>query len=360
VTSRVTRRADPRFFPGRRKQPFLTLRGVKQRSAEERPLRWCAPSPDGLLVYVAAGGGGAFAICQKLHGIRLAGRADLTVPSNSVVGPLGPNGSGKTTAPRMLTTLLPPDAVRSPQRVRPLTGMAGQYAAVDPNLTGRENLVMVGRLTGMSRAEVRTRAAQLLEQFQLTEITDRPSRTYSGGRRRRFALAAAQVHRPRILFFDEPTTGLAPRSRRDLWTVLEQPVADGTTVLLTTQYLEEADHLADHLVVLDRGSVIAQGTPAQLKAALGAATAVARFADETQAARAATLLAPRHRATLHGDQVEIPVGADTDSAMNVLGALQHAGLSPTGFVLREPSPDDVFLSLTGRASTQAPDPKEAA
>lgn len=163
--------------------------------------------------------------------------------------------------------------------------MAGQYAAVDPNLTGRENLVMVGRLTGMSRADVRTRAAQLLEQFQLTEIADRPSRTYSGGQRRRFDLAAALVHRPRILFFDEPTTGLDPRSRRDLWTVLEQLVADGTTVLLTTQYLEEADHLADHLVVLDRGSVIAQGTPAQLKADLGAATASAPGRRSSPSAR---------------------------------------------------------------------------
>jgi daunorubicin resistance ABC transporter ATP-binding subunit len=295
---------------------------------------------------------------------------DLTVPYGSVVGLLGPNGSGKTTTSRMLTTLLPPDAgrimidgidaVASPRRVRPLIGMAGQYAAVDPNLTGRENLVMVGRLTGMSRADTRARAAQLLEQFRLAEIADRPSRTYSGGQRRRFDLAAALVHRPRILFFDEPTTGLDPRSRRDLWAVLEQLVADGTTVLLTTQYLEEADHLADQLVVLDRGRVIAQGTPAQLKADLGASVAVARFADEAQAARAATALAPRHPASVQGDQIEIPVGADADSAMSVLGALQQAGLSPVGFVLREPSLDDVFLSLTGRASTQTPEPQEAA
>ncbi|MFI7386571.1 ATP-binding cassette domain-containing protein [Streptomyces sp. NPDC049813] len=295
---------------------------------------------------------------------------DLAVPHGSVVGLLGPNGSGKTTTTRMLTTLLAPDAgrvvidgidaVKYPQRVRPLIGMAGQYAAVDPNLTGRENLVMVGRLTGMGRADVRARAGQLLEQFRLTEIADRPSRTYSGGQRRRFDLAAALVHRPRILFFDEPTTGLDPRSRRDLWAVLEQLVADGTTVLLTTQYLEEADHLADHLVVLDRGRVIAQGTPAQLKADLGASVAEARFADEAQAARAATALGSAHRAVRHGDRIEIPVGAESDSAMNVLGALQHAGLSPVGFVLREPSLDDVFLSLTGRASTEAPDSKEAA
>ncbi|MFJ4717371.1 ATP-binding cassette domain-containing protein [Streptomyces sp. NPDC088785] len=325
-----------------------------------RPLR-----PAGQGVAISAEG-----LVKRFGDLTAVDGVDLTVPHGSVVGLLGPNGSGKTTTTRMLTTLLAPDAgrilidgidaVRSPQRVRPLIGMAGQYAAVDPNLTGRENLLMVGRLTGMSRADVRTRAAQLLEQFRLTEIADRPSRTYSGGQRRRFDLAAALVHRPRILFFDEPTTGLDPRSRRDLWSVLQQLVADGTTVLLTTQYLEEADHLADHLVVLDRGSVIAQGTPAQLKADLGASVAVARFADDTTAARAAAALAPRHRASLHGDQVEIPVGTDTDSAMNVLGALQRAGLSPTGFVLREPSLDDVFLSLTGRASAQAPDPQEAA
>ncbi|MFF3616741.1 ATP-binding cassette domain-containing protein [Streptomyces sp. NPDC002580] len=222
-----------------------------------------APSPDGLLVCVETGGGGAFATCRKLHGMRLAGCADLTVPYGSVAGLLGRNGSGRTTTTRMLTTLPPPDAgriliggadaVRSPQRVRPLIGMAGRYAAVDPDPAGRENLVMAGRPTGrptgMLRADVRTRAAQLLEQFQLTEIADRPGRTNSGGQRRRFDLAAALVHRPRILFFDEPTTGLAPRGRRDLWTVLEQLVAGGTTALLTTQYMEEADRAGENLAL---------------------------------------------------------------------------------------------------------------
>jgi daunorubicin resistance ABC transporter ATP-binding subunit len=286
----------------------------------------------------------------------------FSVPYGSVVGLLGPNGSGKTTTSRILTTLLVPDAgrvvidgvdaVKEPERARPLIGMAGQYAAVDPNLTGRENLVMVGRLARLPRRVARERAAELLEQFRLQEIADRPSRTYSGGQRRRFDLAAALVHRPKILFFDEPTTGLDPRSRRDLWTILEKLVADGTTILLTTQYLEEADHLADHLVVIDRGRIIAQGTPAQLKADLGASVVDVRFADEATAARAAEVLSAGHRTTQRGEHVEIPVSADADAAMGILLTLQAHGLSPAGFVLREPSLDDVFLALTGRATTE--------
>jgi ABC-2 type transport system ATP-binding protein len=294
----------------------------------------------------------------------------LTVEYGTVVGLLGPNGSGKTTTSRILTTLLTPDAgrvsiagvdaVNSPERVRPLIGMAGQYAAVDPNLTGRENLIMVGRLASLSRPAARGRAMDLLGQFQLEDIADRPSRTYSGGQRRRFDLAAALVHRPRILFFDEPTTGLDPRSRRDLWAVLEQLVADGTTILLTTQYLEEADRLADQLVVLDRGKIIAQGAPAQLKADLGASVIEVRLADEDTATRAVHALSQRHRPTRNGEIVEIPVSADTQAAMSVLGILQTQGLSPLSFVLREPSLDDVFLSLTGRSTTAPTDPQEAA
>jgi daunorubicin resistance ABC transporter ATP-binding subunit len=319
----------------------------------------------------AAGQGAAIAaegLVKRFGEVEALKGVDLTVPYGQVVGLLGPNGSGKTTTSRILTTLLTPDAgrvlidgidaVASPERVRPLIGMAGQYAAVDPNLTGRENLLMVGRLTGLTRALARRRAAELLEQFRLADIADRPSRSYSGGQRRRFDLAAALVHSPRILFFDEPTTGLDPRSRRDLWSVLEQLVADGTTILLTTQYLEEADHLADHLVVLDQGSVIAQGTPAQLKAGLGVSVIAARFAGEDEAEAAAQVLSGRYRAVRRGDRVEAPAGA---AALDILGALQHAGLSPLTFAVREPSLDDVFLALTGRAAHQPQaDSREAA
>ena len=283
---------------------------------------------------------------------------DLAVPYGTVLGLLGPNGSGKTTTVRILSTLVEPDAgqaivagvdvARDPSRVRPLIGMAGQYAAVDPNLTGRENLIMVSRLTMLSRPAARARAAELIEQFNLSDIADRPSRTYSGGLRRRLDLAAALVHRPRLLFFDEPTTGLDPRSRRDLWTVLEALVADGTTILLTTQYLEEADQLADQIVVLDHGKIIAQGTPAQLKADLGTSVLDVRFPDESAAAQAFSVLSGQHRPVQRGDHVEIPV--DSDTPMTVLRFLEDRDLSPAGFTLREPSLDDVFLALTGHAT----------
>ena len=203
---------------------------------------------------------------------------DLAVPRGTVFGLLGPNGAGKTTAVRVLTTLLRPDAgvarvlgrdvLAEPEAVRASIGLAGQYAAVDENLTGRENLRLVGRLAHLSRPLVRARADELLERFNLTEAGDRTVRTYSGGMRRRLDLAASLVHRPPVLFLDEPTTGLDPRSRMDLWGVIEDLVSDGTTVLLTTQYLEEADRLAERIAVVDRGHVIAEGTPAELKAAL--------------------------------------------------------------------------------------------
>jgi daunorubicin resistance ABC transporter ATP-binding subunit len=295
---------------------------------------------------------------------------DLRVPYGTVVGLLGPNGSGKTTTVRILTTLLVPDAGRAviagvdtkdaPERVRPLIGMAGQYAAVDPNLTGRENLIMVGRLAMLPRRAARQRADDLLDQFDLQEVADRPSRTYSGGLRRRLDLAAALVHRPKLLFFDEPTTGLDPGSRRDLWAVLEQLAAGGTTTLLTTQYLEEADHLADQIVVLDRGKIIAQGTPAQLKAEFGTSVVDIRFPDGTAASRAARILSvAANHAAQRGHHVEIPVSASTESAMEILRTLQAHDLSPSGFVLREPSLDDVFLALTGHSTAGATDHQEA-
>src|SRR5947208_12438843 len=226
---------------------------------------------------------------------------DFAVPTGTVLGLLGPNGAGKTTSVRVLTTILRPDSgraevlgldvTRDAQSVRERIGLAGQYAAVDENLTGHENLRMVGRLSHLSKSVVLARAGELLERFALAEAADRPVRTYSGGMRRRLDLAAALVHRPPVLFLDEPTTGLDPVSRSDLWRVIEELVAEGTTLLLTTQYLEEADRLADRLAVIDKGRVIAEGTSAQLKAGLGGTVVEIGLADETAALRARAVLA---------------------------------------------------------------------
>src|SRR5918992_1669083 len=204
---------------------------------------------------------------------------DFNVPERSVFGLLGPNGAGKTTAVRILATVLLPDAgvaevlgrdvAREPDAVRRRIGLAGQYAAVDPNLTGRENLRLIGKLTQLPSAEILPRAGELLARFELSDAADRPARTYSGGMRRRLDIAAALVPRPPVLFLDEPTTGLDLRSRNELWAMIRELVGDGTTVLLTTQYLEEADRLADRVVVIDHGHVIADDTPSALKAQLG-------------------------------------------------------------------------------------------
>ena len=214
---------------------------------------------------------------------------DLAVRTGSVLGLLGPNGAGKTTAVRILTTLLAPDAghaevcghdvVRDAHRVRGLIGLTGQYASVDEMLTGTENLVLIGRLLGLPRAQARARARELLAQFDLADAAGRAAKTYSGGMRRRLDLAASLVSRPRVLFLDEPTTGLDPRSRLDMWQVVRELVADGVTVLLTTQYLDEADQLADEIAVVDHGRLIATGTPAELKARTGAQPLVVRPAD---------------------------------------------------------------------------------
>jgi ABC-2 type transport system ATP-binding protein len=289
----------------------------------------------------------------------LAG-VDFSVPKGTVLGLLGPNGAGKTTAVRVLTTTLRPDdgnarvlgfdVVRQAEEVRARIGLAGQNAAVDGNLTGRENLRLIGRLTHLPRKVIATRTSELLEQFGLSDAGDRSVRTYSGGMRRRLDLAAALMHRPPVLFLDEPTSGLDITSRTDLWAVIEELVAVGTTVLLTTQYLEEADRLADQIVVIDHGRVIAEGTPAELKARMGATVIEVGFDDGAAAARAHDLLArfavrppEQERAVVH---LEVSEGPRV--LVEALRALDNAGLAPCTLEVREPSLDDVFLALTGR------------
>jgi ABC-2 type transport system ATP-binding protein len=292
---------------------------------------------------------------------------DLDVPTGAVLGLLGPNGAGKTTAVRILTTILHADhgtaevlgidVAAHPQAARAAIGLAGQYAAVDENLTGRENLRLVGRLTHLRRGGVAGRAAELLDRFGLTDAADRPAKTYSGGMRRRLDLAAALMHRPPVLFLDEPTTGLDPASRSDLWDAIDELVADGTTVLLTTQYLEEADRLADRIAVIDRGQVIAEGTPTELKAQLGGTVIHIVLADPAAALRAAATLRDVYalEAGVDGSTLESTVDDGPRSLVAVLRTLDTAGLEPAGVTVREPSLDDVFLTLTGhRAAPDVP------
>ncbi|MEZ5102366.1 MAG: ATP-binding cassette domain-containing protein [Thermoleophilia bacterium] len=289
---------------------------------------------------------------------------DLTVPRGTVLGLLGPNGAGKTTAVRVLSTLVQPDegearvlgldVVRQADGVRSAIGLAGQSAAVDANLTGSENLRLIGRLSHLSRGEARARAAQLLERFGLTDAGSRTAGTYSGGMRRRLDLAAALVHRPQVLFLDEPTTGLDPASRTDLWRVVEELVADGTTVLLTTQYLEEADRLADRIVVIDHGRAIADGSAAELKGRLGATIVELAFVEADRAAVAADVLV-RHalgRVSVEGAIVRLTTADGGRVVLQALRALDAAGLEPESAAIREPTLDDVFLSLTGRRAEE--------
>jgi daunorubicin resistance ABC transporter ATP-binding subunit len=295
-----------------------------------------------------------FGDVQALCGI------DLEVPSGSVLGLLGPNGAGKTTTVRILTTstkatggraeVLGIDVARDPDAVRNQIGLAGQYAAVDGNLNGRENLELIGKLTHVTRKQLGPRVDALLEQFGLTRAAERLVRTYSGGMRRRLDLAAALVHHPPVLFLDEPTTGLDPQGRNNLWEVIEQLAGEGTTILLTTQYLEEADRLADDIVVIDGGRVIAQGTPAELKARLGATVVEVGFGDEHTAARAAATVEPYAVRPVErtGHAVHLEVADGPRQLMAVLRSLDGERLEPLSLVVREPSLDDVFLSLTGR------------
>jgi len=284
---------------------------------------------------------------------------DLSVPRGTVLGLLGPNGAGKTTAVRILTTVLRSDAgsasvlghdvARQPELVRASIGLAGQYAAVDEHLTGRENLHLIGRLTHIPRAEIAPRANELLAQFDLSDAGDRTVRTYSGGMRRRLDLAAALVHRPPVLFLDEPTTGLDPQSRTALWVVIEQLVATGVTALLTTQYLEEADRLADDIAVIDHGRVIAHGTPSQLKARLGSTVVEIGVVDDDARRRACALLTPLAlRPPERTDHVvHLEVSDGTKVLPDVLRMLDREEIETDTLAVREPSLDDVFLALTG-------------
>jgi daunorubicin resistance ABC transporter ATP-binding subunit len=293
-------------------------------------------------------------------GIRALDGVSFSVEAGTVFGLLGPNGSGKTTIVRILTTILRQDSGDArllgydvsayPEYVRTLFGLAGQYAAVDENLTGRENLMMVSRLSHLPKSRARERSDELLHQFQLFDAKDRPLKTYSGGMRRRLDVAAALVAKPQVLFLDEPTTGLDPQSRNSLWEVIEQLVSEGTTVLLTTQYLEEADRLAHNIAVIDLGHVIAEGTPKELKANLGETVLEVGTADHETAVRAAAALATlsSHEPHIVGNSIELTVDDGPRLAIDALRTLDEAKISPTAFTLREPSLDDVFLALTGR------------
>ncbi len=292
---------------------------------------------------------------------------DLRVPEGTVLGLLGPNGAGKTTAVRILTTLLDADEgtasvagidVRTDAKgVRQRIGLSGQYAAVDEYLTGFENLDMVGRLYRLGRKASRERARVLLGRFDLEDAADRPVKTYSGGMRRRLDLAAALVIEPPVLFLDEPTTGLDPRSRLDMWEVLRELVGGGTTLLLTTQYLEEADRLADEIVVIDRGRAIAKGTADTLKAQVGGERVELVLRDAADLTVARDLLAPLASGEILLDpptrSLTAPVSAGAESLMAALRELDTAGLAVLDVGLRRPTLDDVFLTLTGHAAEDA-------
>jgi len=297
---------------------------------------------------------------------------DLVVPEGTVLGLLGPNGAGKTTAVRVITTLLVPDAGRAevagidvvadPDGVRRRIGLSGQYAAVDEHLTGFENLDMVGRLYGLGRKESAARARELLERFDLADAGDRPSKTYSGGMRRRLDLAGALVAAPPVLVLDEPTTGLDPRSRQEMWGVIRELVDTGSTLLLTTQYLEEADLLADEIVVIDHGRAIARGTADSLKAQTGGERVeiVLAEAADREAATAALAAVALGEVQTGANQRELVAAVDhgARSLRQVLDGLEQAGVRVLDIGLRRPTLDDVFLTLTGRPAEESTETEE--
>ncbi|MEV4542317.1 ATP-binding cassette domain-containing protein [Micromonospora echinaurantiaca] len=295
----------------------------------------------------------------------LAG-VDLAVSTGTVFGLLGPNGAGKTTAVRVLSTLLRADeghatvggfdVVRDAHRVRQLVGLTGQYASVDETLTGFENLLLIGRLLGFGRADAKARARELLADFQLSDAADRAAKTYSGGMRRRLDLAASLVGRPQVLFLDEPTTGLDPRSRNELWDIVRNLVSDGVTVLLTTQYLEEADQLASEIAVVDHGRVIAQGTPEELKTRTGGQTLAVRPADSDDLPAVVAIAAEVAGAAPEVAQTTVTVPVNDPGVLPaVVSRLEAAEIAVAELALRGASLDEVFLSLTGhRAESDAP------
>ncbi|MCX4674656.1 ATP-binding cassette domain-containing protein [Streptomyces sp. NBC_01433] len=296
--------------------------------------------------------------------VRALDGVGFDVPEGTVLGLLGPNGAGKTTAVRVLTTLLRPDSgralvagidvLRKPNEVRRSIGLSGQFAAVDEYLTGRENLRMVGQLYQMSSRDAKVRAGQLLERFHLADAADRPAKTYSGGMRRRLDLAAALVVSPPVMFMDEPTTGLDPRNRQQLWEVIQELVAGGTTLLLTTQYLEEADHLAHDICVIDHGKVIARGTSDQLKARIGGerVEVVVHRPDEIEPARAVLSALGKGEVgvTRLSRKLTVPVTGGAKLLAEVIRDLDAQGVEIDDIGLRRPTLDDVFISLTGHAA----------
>jgi ABC-2 type transport system ATP-binding protein len=311
-------------------------------------------------------------LVKSYGAVRALVDVDLEVATGSVLGLLGPNGAGKTTIIRILTTLLRPDAgtarvagldvVRDAARLRERIGLAGQYAAVDENLTGLENLTMVGRLYGQPRADAKRRGHELLERFELLDAAHRATKTYSGGMRRRLDLAAALVAQPPVLFLDEPTTGLDPRSRLQLWETIEGLVAEGTTVLLTTQYLDEADRLATKIAVIDQGRVIARGSPDELKDRVGGERLEIRLDDALLADVAVRALASMtdEPPAVANDLVTVGVRRRGGAIVEAVRRLDEAGVGVEDIALRRPTLDDVFLSLTGHAAESADDDQLAA
>ena len=300
----------------------------------------------------------------EVHALR---GIDLSVPQGTVLGVLGPNGAGKTTAVRILTTLMLPDAgralvdgydvVREAAAVRRSIGLAGQSAAIQEELTGRENLELIGRLYHLSKPYARSRAAGLLEQFDLTDAADRPAKGFSGGMQRRLDLAASLVGHPKVLFLDEPTTGLDPRSRLGMWAIIRSLVAGGTTLLLTTQYLDEADELANEIVVIDHGLVIAAGTSEQLKDRVGGDVLEFTVPDPARCSDAVTAISKIGESEPHVDKetgvVSMGVGSrGSDALIEAVRILDGAAVETRGLALRRPSLDDVFLALTGHAAEE--------
>ena len=299
--------------------------------------------------------------------VRALDGIDMVAREGTVFGLLGPNGAGKTTAIRVLSTLIRPDSgratvgghdvLREPATVRRLIGLTGQYAAVDELLSGQENLYMIGRLLELGRAEARRRASELLASFDLSNAATKLVKTYSGGMRRRLDLAASLVGRPRFLYLDEPTTGLDPRSRLELWAMIRGLVAEGTTVLLTTQYLEEADRLADEIVVIDHGRVIAAGTPQQLKTRIGGQVLQARPADPADLAATERILADfadGEDGTYTDGQLVTVTITDRSALGQAVRRLDDAGIGVDDLSLRRPSLDEVFLAITGHIAEEDP------